>query len=46
MNMPEYDLDVYLKILTLLYADDTVTFGTDPKSFQEYINVFFEYSRL
>ena len=44
--MPENDLDVYLKILTLLYADDTVIFGTDPKSFQENINVFFEYSRL
>ena len=29
MNMPEYDLDVYLKILALLYADDTVIFGTD-----------------
>ena len=43
LNMPENDLDVYLKILTLLYA---VIFGTDPKSFQENINVFFEYSRL
>ena len=44
--MPEYDLDVYLKISTLLYADDTVIFGTDPKSFQENNNVFFDYSRL
>ena len=42
LNMTENDLNVYLKILTLLYADDTVIFGTDPKSFQEYINVFFE----
>ena len=40
LNMPENDLDVYLKVLTLLYADDTVIFGTDPKSFQENINVF------
>ena len=46
LNMPENDLDIYLKILTLLYADDTVIFGTDPKSFQENSNVFFEYSRL
>ena len=29
----------------LLYADDTVIFGTDPDSFQENINIFFEYSR-
>ena len=46
LNMPENDLDIYLKILTLLYADDTVIFGTDPKSFKKNINVFFGYSRL
>ena len=44
--MPENDLDVYLKIVTLLYADGTVIFGTNPKAFQENINVFFVYSRL
>ena len=46
LNMPENDLDVYLKISTLLYTDNTVIFGTDPKSFQENINVFFDCSRL
>lgn len=45
LSMPGNNLDTYLKILTLLYADDTVIFGTDPESFQENINVFFEYSR-
>ena len=44
LNMPGNDLDAYLKILTLLYADDTVIFATDPATFQENINAFFEYS--
>ena len=38
------DLDAYLKILTLLYADDSVIFETDPATFQENINAFSEYS--
>ena len=42
--MPENDLDAYLKILTLLYADGMVIFATDPATFQENINTFFEYS--
>ena len=46
MNMPENDLDAYLKILTLLYADDSVIFATDTGTVQENINVFFEYSKL
>ena len=45
LNMPGNDIEVYLKLFTLLYADDTVIFGTDPDSFQENINIFFEYSR-
>ena len=44
LNMPGNDLDAYLKILTLLYADDTVIFATDPATFQEKIKAFFEYS--
>ena len=31
---------LYLKIFVLLYADDTVIFGTDPDSFQSNLNVF------
>ena len=42
--MPGNDLDAYLKILTLLYTDDTVIFATDPATFQENISAIFEYS--
>ena len=37
---------LYLKIFVLLYADDTVIFGTDPDSFQSNLNVFYEYCQL
>ena len=46
LNLPENNIDSYLKLLTILYADDTVIFGTDPESFQENISVFYEYSKL
>ena len=46
LNMLENNIESYLKLLTLLCADDTVVFGTDPESFQENINIFYEYSRL
>ena len=46
LNMPESNIESYLTLLTLLYADDMVVFGTDPESFQENINIFYEYSRL
>ena len=36
LNMAENDLDAYLKTLTLLYA------ATDPATFEENINAFFE----
>ena len=42
LNMPENDLDAYLKILTLLNADDTMIFATDTATFQETINALFE----
>ena len=35
-----------MKILILLYADDTVIFGTDPHSFQDNLNIFYEYCQL
>ncbi|MEW8548204.1 MAG: reverse transcriptase domain-containing protein, partial [Candidatus Thiodiazotropha sp.] len=37
---------LYLKIFVLLYADDTVVFGTDATSFQENLNYFYEYTRI
>ena len=46
INMPENNVDSYLKLFTILYADDTVVFGTDPESFQNNINAFYEYSKL
>ena len=33
-------------MLVLLYADDTVVFGTDTESFQQNLNVFYDYSQL
>ena len=46
LNMPGNDIDNFLKILVLLYADDTVVFGTDAESFQQNLNVFYDYSQL
>ncbi|MEW8548549.1 MAG: reverse transcriptase family protein, partial [Candidatus Thiodiazotropha sp.] len=39
-------LVLYLKLFILLYADDTVIFGTDEESFQHSLNIFYEYSNL
>ena len=35
-----------MKLLVLLYADDTVVFGTDKKEFQNNLDMFYEYSEL
>ena len=40
------DITLYLKLFVLLYADDTVVFGTDEKEFQKNLDTFFEYSEL
>ena len=45
LNTPGYDIDTYLKILVLLYADDTVVFGTDADLFQHNLNVFYDYTQ-
>ena len=45
LNSQENDVDTYLKILVLLYADDTVVFGTSAESFQHNLNAFYEYSQ-
>ena len=43
----QYDgLTFYLKLLVLLYADDTVIFGTDENDLQNNIDIFYEYSIL
>ena len=44
--MSDDDLSTYIKIFVLLYADDTVIFGTDEVSFQNYLNASFEYSQI
>ena len=40
------DLYFYLKLLVLLYVDDTVIFGTDETSFQKNLDVFYEYAKM
>lgn len=40
------DILLYLKLFVLLYAEDTVVFGTDATSFQENLNYFYEYTRI
>ena len=46
LKMSNDDLSTYIKIFVLLYADDTVIFGTDEVSFQINLNAFFEYSQI
>lgn len=45
LEMPNDDIIAYIKLYILLYADDTVIFGTDEVNFQHNLNVFFEYSK-
>ena len=40
------DLTFFLKIFVILYADDTVIFGTDEKEFQDNVDLFFEYTKI
>ena len=40
------DLDIYLKLLLLLYADDTVIFGEDPSSLQNSMDALNDYCKL
>ena len=35
---------IYLKLIVLLYADDTVIFGTDEKCFQENLDHFYDFA--
>ena len=46
VDYADEDISVYLKILILLYADDTVIFRTDPHLFQDNLNIFYEYCQL
>ena len=45
LEMPTDNISTYIKLFVLLYADDTVIFGTDEVSFQYNLNVFYEYSK-
>ena len=40
------DVTLYLKLLVLLYADDTVVLGTDEKDLQNNLDIMFECSEL
>ena len=40
------DITLHLKLLMLLYANDTVVFGTDEKEFQNNLDMFYKYSEL
>ena len=46
LNTPGNDIDNFLKILVLLYADDSLVFGTDAESLLQNLNVFYDYSQL
>ena len=40
------DVNMYIQLFVLLYADDTVIFGTDETEFQNNLNAFYEYSKI
>ena len=40
------ELTLFLKLFILLYAGNTVIFGTDEKQFQDNLNLFFEYTKI
>ena len=42
----EAQLEIYLKIFTLLYADDTVLMSDTSDGLQTLLNNFYEYSKL
>ena len=49
LKLSDDDLSTYtqcIKTFALLYADDTLIFGTDEVSFQNNLNAFFEYSQI
>lgn len=43
LGQPHVNIDVFLKIFILLYADDTVIVSDDPVSFQNMLNDFYNY---
>ena len=42
----EAQLEIYLKMFTLLYADDTVLMSEIANGLQTLLNIFYEYSKL
>ena len=46
LESSDLDVTIYLKLLVLLYADDTVIFGTNAKDFQKNLDTFYDYTNL
>ena len=44
-NIEDNQFETYLKLMALLYADDTVIFGLNAEDFQNNLNIFYEYSQ-
>ena len=45
-DIPDNDVELYLKIFSLLYADDTVIMADNPTDLQDCLNAFSEYCEL
>ena len=45
LKIPDDPISRYIKMFVLLYADDTVIFGTSEENFQHNLNIFYEYSK-
>ena len=46
LDSSDYDIEVYLQILVLFYAGDTVMFGTDEKTVHANFDAFYEYCEV
>ena len=45
VNMGGDQIELFLKLMVLLYADDTVILGTDAENFQNNLNIFYDYTK-
>ena len=45
LEIPDEPISRYIKMFVLLYADDTIIFGTNEEHFQDNLNIFYEYSK-
>ena len=46
LEIPDEPISRCIKMFVLLYADDTVIFGTSEENFQHNLNIFYEYSKI